>query len=79
MSQVLAADAALRASARVAAHPGRCFYAWWDRCEPCRQIQHYPDALRPPTDDSPKAKRLAAWIECREQDSKATSPSKGDR
>ena len=42
---------------------GRCFYAWWDRCMLCKRIQHYAEALRPPTDGSRRAKALAKWIE----------------
>jgi hypothetical protein len=43
--------------------PGRCFYAWWDTCKPCKHMQHYSDALRPPTDDSDRSRQLADWIE----------------
>lgn len=26
--------------------PGRGFYVYWDRCEPCQRIQHYHAAHR---------------------------------
>ena len=29
----------------------------------CKRIQHYAEALRPPTDGSRRAKALAKWIE----------------